>query len=174
MKKNAHSRRTVRRRTRYNQTAKLNLVSLMDIFTILVFFLLVNSSDVEVLQSNKSIKLPESVADKKPETTVVVMVSKEDILVDGRAVDKVATAIGSKDEELPALKRELTYLAGRKPLSTPEEVEKGRDITIMGDANIPYNLLKKIMTTCAKSEFRNISLAVTQVPAEAPADAGVK
>ncbi len=166
MKKNAHSRRMLRRRSRNGGAPKLNLVSLMDIFTILVFFLLVNSSDVEVLQSNKSIKLPESVAEKKPEATVVVMVSQEDILVDGRAVAKTAAAQQVKGDELPSLKKELTYLAGRKPFTTPEEKEKGRDVTIMGDATIPYTLLKKIMTTCAASEFRNISLAVSQVPAE--------
>lgn len=167
MRKSAHSRRTVRRRARYNNIPKLNLVSLMDIFTILVFFLLVNSSDVEVLQNNKAIKLPESTAEKKPDTTVVVMVSAEDILVDGRAITKVSTAMAVKDEELPSLKKELTYLASRKPYASPEEQEKGRDVTIMGDATIPYNLLKKIMTTCAKSEFRNISLAVSRVPGEA-------
>ncbi len=168
MRRSAHSRRTVRRRDRYNGASKLNLVSLMDIFTILVFFLLVNSSEVEVLQNNKSIKLPESAAEKKPENTVVVMVSSEDILVDGRPVATVDTALNSKDEELAALKKELTYLASRKPYKTPEEKEKGRDVTIMGDASIPYTLLKKIMTTCAKSEFRNISLAVSKTPAEEP------
>lgn len=166
MRQNAHSRRMVRRRTRTNQASKLNLVSLMDIFTILVFFLLVNSSDVEVLQNNKAIKLPESVAEKKPETTVVVMVSAQNILVDGRPVATVANAMATKEDELPELKQELGYLASRKPFTTPEEQEKGRDITIMGDASIPYTLLKKIMTTCAQSEYRNISLAVSQVPAD--------
>lgn len=168
MRQNAHSRRKVRRRERNKYQPKLNLVSLMDIFTILVFFLLVNSSDVEVLQNNKAIKLPESVAEKKPETTVVVMVTEKDILVDGRAVTSVASAMASEDEQLPALKQELTYLASRNPYDSAEEQAEGRDITIMGDADIPYRLLKKIMTTCAQSEYRNISLAVSQVPAAEP------
>lgn len=162
MRQNAHSRRIVRRRGRNKAGPKLNLVSLMDIFTILVFFLLVNSSEVEVLQSNKSIKLPESTADKKPDTTVVVMVSADSIIVEGRAVLTVAAALQSSDEELAALKQELGYLAARKPYASPQQQARGRDITIMGDASIPYNLLKKIMTTCAKAEFRNISLAVSQ------------
>lgn len=168
MKQNARSRRSERRRERHRSVSKLNLVSLMDIFTILVFFLLVNSSNVEVLQTNNAIKLPESVAEKIPATTVIVAVSNKDILVDGRPVASVAEAMASDEQELAALKQELTYLAERRPYSSPEEQAEGRDITIMGDAAIPYTLLKKIMTTCAQSEFRNISLAVTQIPAEEP------
>ncbi|PCK08177.1 MAG: RNA polymerase subunit sigma-70 [Alteromonadaceae bacterium] len=153
-----------RQHKRQNGQGKLNLVSLMDIFTILVFFLLVNSSDVEVLQNNKDIKLPESIAEKKPENNLVVMVSKSDILVGGRKVASVASALAGAESEIAGLKTELEYQASRKPYRSPEEEEKGRDVTIMGDQGIPYKLLKKIMTTCAKSDFRNISLAVSQVP----------
>jgi len=163
MKQSIHAKRMARHHKRLNGQSKLNLVSLMDIFTILVFFLLVNSSDVEVLQSNKDISLPTSVADQLPENNLVVMVSKEDILVGGRKVASVKAVIASKDSEIATLKKELVYLASRKPYRSPEEQEKGRDITIMGDETIPYILLKKIMATCAKSEYRNISLAVSQI-----------
>ncbi|MGK0261262.1 MAG: biopolymer transport protein ExbD, partial [Candidatus Azotimanducaceae bacterium] len=59
-----------RRRSRgrgKGKTATLNLVSLMDIFTILVFFLMVNSSEVEVLQTSSDIKLPDSTSEQRPE-----------------------------------------------------------------------------------------------------------
>lgn len=163
MKQSIRAKRMDRHHRRSRNQSKLNLVSLMDIFTILVFFLLVNSSDVEVLQSNKDIKLPASVADKKPETNLVVMVSAEEILVGGRKIANVKSVMNSKDGEIALLKKELDYLASRKPYRSIEEQEKGRDITIMGDQAIPYALLKKIMTTCAKAEYRNISLAVSQV-----------
>ncbi len=164
MKQSIHAKRMERHHRRLQQTSRLNLVSLMDIFTILVFFLLVNSSEVEVLQSNKEITLPTSVADQKPQTNLVVMVSAEDILVGGRKVASVKPVMASKENQIAPLKKELEYLASRKPYRSIEEQEKGRDITIMGDQSIPYALLKKIMTTCAKSEYRNISLAVSQVP----------
>ena len=164
MKQSVHARRMVRHHKRGKSQPKLNLVSLMDIFTILVFFLLVNSSEVEVLQTNKSIQLPESVAEKKPENTLIVMVSAEDIIINGRSVARVDQVMSTDTEEIAALKKELQYQASRKPLTTEAEQLKGRDITIMGDAKIPYTLLKKIMTTCAQSEYRNISLAVSQVP----------
>lgn len=165
MKKSIHAKRMDRAHRRNNQQSKLNLVSLMDIFTILVFFLLVNSSDVEVLQNNKDITLPESVADQKPEETLVVMVSQDDIVVGGRKVADVKPLLKSEEREITGLKKELEYLAQRKKQGmTPEQIAKGLDITIMGDSSIPYKLLQKIMSTCASAEYRNISLAVSQVP----------
>ncbi|SMF11647.1 Biopolymer transport protein ExbD [Alteromonadaceae bacterium Bs31] len=164
MKQSIHAKRMSKTRRRHGSGAKLNLVSLMDIFTILVFFLLVNSSNVEVLQNNKDIKLPESLAEQAPDNNLIVMVSHESILVGGRKVADTQRVKNAKSGEIKGLKEELDYLASRKPYRTPEEAEAGRDITIMGDKGIPYVLLKKVMTTCAKSEYRNISLAVSQVP----------
>ncbi len=174
MKQSIRAKRMERHHRRTNNQSKLNLVSLMDIFTILVFFLLVNSSEVEVLQSNKDIKLPASVAEKKPETNLVVMVSSEEILVGGRKVTSVKKAMKSEGNEITLLSKELKYLASRKPYRDVKEQEKGRDVTIMGDQKIPYALLKKIMTTCAKSDYRNISLAVSQVPDDAMPVPGVE
>ena len=163
MKQSIHARRMARHHKRLKATSKLNLVSLMDIFTILVFFLLVNSSDVQVLQNNKSIELPASVADKKPDEALVVMVSADDIVVGGRKVANVQEVMALTGTDIPGLKKELDYLASRKPFRNEQEEEIGRNVTIMGDQSIPYALLKKIMTTCAKAEYRNIALAVSQV-----------
>jgi biopolymer transport protein ExbD len=161
-----HAKRMERHHKRLKNKSKLNLVSLMDIFTILVFFLLVNSSDVEVLQNNKSIKLPESIAEKKPDETLVVMVDAENIIVGGRKVANVPETNASSELTIAGLKQELDYQAKRKPYRNEEQAKLGRNISIMADKDTPYNLLKKIMSTSAKSEFRNISLAVSQVPDE--------
>lgn len=171
MKQSIRARRMARHHKRGKSQPKLNLVSLMDIFTILVFFLLVNSSNVEVLQNNKSIKLPESVAEKAPEDNLVVMVSQNEIIINGRLITDVQSALAAQGEEIPQLKQELQYLAARKPFASDEEREQGRAVTIMGDAALPYDLLKKIMTTCAQSEYRNISLAVSQVSSSSSAAA---
>lgn len=168
MKQSLHARRMARRHKRAGTGGKLNLVSLMDIFTILVFFLLVNSSDVEVLQSNKDIELPESIAEKKPETTLVVMISPDSIIINGRPIVPTEEALDAEGDVIQPLQQELEYLARRKPYASEEERELGRAVTIMGDAQTPYNLMKKIMTTCAQSEYRNISLAVTQTAVEEP------
>lgn len=166
MRQSMHAKRMARNHRRANNAPKLNLVSLMDIFTILVFFLLVNSSDVEVLQNNKDVELPKSIAEQKPETTLVVTVSAKDILVGGRKVADVRPLLNSAEKEIPGLKKELEYLASRKPFASPEAAAAGRDVTVMADASVPYTLLKKIMTTCASTDYRNISLAVSQVADE--------
>ncbi len=145
-------------------SSKLNLVSLMDIFTILVFFLMVNSGDVEVLDADKNIKLPESVSEQKPDPTLLVKISPTDIIVQGRSVAKVDAVLAEEAEGIPALAEELNYLAERKPLLTEAAKQKGRAITIMGDKATPYRLLKRVMTTCAQTDYRDISLAVSAMP----------
>lgn len=168
MKQNLRAKRMARHHKRLASQSKLNLVSLMDIFTILVFFLLVNSADVEVLQSNKDIELPKSVAEKKPEDNLIVTVSNEAVMVGGRKVADVKSILNSDNAEIKPLVEELEHRAklrlARNPYASEEEEKLGLDITIMGDQSIPYTLLKKIMTTCAKTEYRNLSLAVSQVP----------
>ncbi len=163
MKKSKHAKRMERANKRRGGS-KLNLVSLMDIFTILVFFLLVNSSDVEVLQNNKDIKLPESTAEQKPDEQLVVTVTKESILVGGNKVAELAGFQADAASEIDGLKEELEYLASRRPYADEEAEKLGRYVSIMADKETPYTLLKKVMSTCAKSEYRNISLAVSQVP----------
>ena len=125
----------------------LNLVSLMDIFTILVFFLLVSSTDAESLPSTKSIKLPESVAQQKPKETVVIMVTDKDIVVQGHRVETIASIINSDEEIIMGLKEELDHQANRSNTIDTEKKQEGREITIMGDKNVPYKLIRKIMMT---------------------------
>lgn len=173
MKSSLRAKRMAKHHRRLGGVGKLNLVSLMDIFTILVFFLLINSSDVEVLSTEKSIQLPESVASQKPDATLLIKVNNEDLLVGTLAVAKVEEILASGTVTIPALEKELQYQAGRREL-TEAEKEKGRAVTIMGDQEVPYELLKRIMTTCAENDFRDISLAVNQIAGKqaAPVSAG--
>ncbi len=154
------SRRAIRMERHHKRSRAgigLNLVSMMDIFTILVFFLLVQSSDVEVLPSAKAVRLPESIAEKSPKQTVVVTVNDQDILVQGKKVASVPDIINVDGDTIDVLKTELEYQARRAPLAAGKTQ---RDITILGDKEIPYRLLKKIMITCVRSSYENISLAV--------------
>lgn len=147
------------------KSAALNLVSLMDIFTILVFFLMVNSSEVEVLQTSSKIKLPESTSEQRPENRLVISVSHDDVVVQGRPVARVAELFGTDGNLIPALSEELAYQADRRG-AVPEG---GHEITIMGDHELPYWLLKKIMYTCQTEDFARISLAVNRVATETEA-----
>ena len=162
----AHSRRAKRmerHHKRNKQRGTLNMISLMDIFTILVFFLLVSSSTVQDLPSAKKIKLPESIADKLPKETVVIVVNNDDILVQGNKVTDVKAVLRSSGDEITLLKDALLNQAKRKIVQkTPDGKPVNRDVTIMGDKEIPYKLLKKIMYTCTLASYGNISLAVTR------------
>jgi len=149
---------------KHGKTATLNLVSLMDIFTILVFFLMVNSSEVEVLQSNSKIKLPDSTSEQQPKNRLVISVDDDDLVLQGRPVATVAEIMDPKVKVIAGLRTELEYQAARKG----EIPELGFEITIMGDRELPYWLLKKIMYTCQKSDFAQISLAVNKVEGLAP------
>ena len=159
MKMSRRAKRMEQHHKRSRSLAELNMISLMDIFTILVFFLLVNSSDVETLPSVKSVKLPESVAEKSPKQTVVIVVNDQDILVQGRKVASVTEVFNSDGELIAALKTELDYQKSRDT-SAKKAGTTGHEITIMGDKEIPYRLLKRIMVTCVRANYDNISLAV--------------
>jgi biopolymer transport protein ExbD len=149
------------RLARNKSLVDLNLVSLIDIFTILIFFLLANASEVEVLPSAKAVRLPESTAEKSPKETVVVVVSNEDILVQGRRVISVSQALNASGDLIEPLKAELDYHAGRQ-LIRKEQEPRNKAITIMGDKEIPYRLLRKIMVTCARANYSDLSFAVIQ------------
>ena len=154
--------RRAERRDRNQTSVDLNLVSLIDIFTILIFFLLANESGIEVIPNSKAVKLPESISEKAPKETVVIVVSDEDILVQGRRVTSVAEAMQSSEETIEPLKTELDYQARQKLIgnNNSQETAVDKDITIMGDKNIPYSLIKKIMVTSARAKYSNISFAV--------------
>ncbi len=147
---------------RHRGAGALNLVSLMDIFTILVFFLLVNSSDVETLPNAKDLQLPESIAEDKANETVVIMIGETDIIVQGTPVARVADVMATKGNNIPALRQALLSQNDRALRRAAKTDIAGREVTIMGDKDIPYRLLKKVMATCTQSDYGRISLAVLQ------------
>ena len=148
MVKSGRAKRMEKHHKRNQGSGALNLVSLMDIFTILVFFLLVNSSDVQTLPNAKDLKLPESIAEKKPEETVTVLIGKTEILVQGTPVANIAEVMATKGNDIPALREALLSQNDRVLRREAADDIAGREVTIMGDKDIPYRLLKKVMATC--------------------------
>ncbi len=162
MRKSRRARRMEKTHKRHKAGASLNLVSLMDIFTILVFFLLVNSSDVEVLPNAKDIQLPESIAEQKAKETVVILIGEKNIIVQGTPVVRVADVMRRRGNDIPELRQALLAQNDRVLRREAQDDIAGREVTIMGDKDIPYRLLKKVMATCTESEYGQISLAVLQ------------
>lgn len=151
--------RRAERRGRNQTTLDINLVSLIDVFTILIFFLLSSAGGVELLGVPKAVQLPLSTAQAPAREALVVVVNSADVLVEGRKVADVAEALAAPDELIASLKVELDRLAGdaegrdRDPAPRPA-------LTIMGDKDIPYRLLRKVMATAARAGFADVSFAV--------------
>lgn len=164
MIKSASSERRIARYKKFRKKTSLNLVSLMDIFTILVFFLLVNSSNSQQLPNSKNIKLPTSIATKSPQETIVIAVTNKDILVDGRrvaVVDKVLT-VSNDNLLIQGLKKELDFQYSKSLQVKNNNSKNGLAVTIMGDEKIPYELLRKILSTCRQANFTHIAFAAMQ------------
>jgi biopolymer transport protein ExbD len=156
------ARRMERQHRRSGGRVGINLVSLMDIFTILVFFLLVNSSDGETLPTLKSVELPESVSEETPRRTVVVTVSPDAVRVQGEIVatlDELRQADGDTQSALLRALRQANPASGTGDAAT-------REATIMGDRSIEFRILKQVMAGCTAAGFSRISLAVLQKPLE--------
>ncbi|MDX2493865.1 MAG: biopolymer transporter ExbD [Desulfuromusa sp.] len=154
------SRRMRRMDRNRKKTPGLNLTSLMDVFTILVFFLLANSSSSEVLATPKLIKLPDSVVEVKPRETVVIMVSPTTVLVQGEAVIDTSELLTSKNDSVPEITERLSQLERNIIGVSTKEIVESKEITLLADKTIPFRVLKKIMLTCTASGYGKLSLAV--------------
>jgi biopolymer transport protein TolR len=167
-----HSRKALRKIRRVKKSAavtSINLVSMIDIFTIMIIYLLVNTAAVQIAGAEQ-IELPKSIAEEAPRQNVAVLVTRDDVLVDGRAVMKVAD-IRPNDPQLvlKPLKDALLSAAPITPKQAANATEEGGEVNILGDKSLPYAVLKKIMTTCADAQFAKISLGVA--PAKSGKDA---
>jgi len=157
------TRRMQRRaRNRHKRLPGLNLTSLMDVFTILVFFLLVNSSSSEVLAPPKNITLPDSVVETKPKETVVILVSEETIMVQGEVVVTVEDVVNSKQDAIIEISNKLKSIKQNVIGVSTKTVAKSREVTILSHKKVPFKVLRKVMSSCTFAGYENISLAVIQ------------
>ncbi len=156
------SRRIRRMARNRKKVPGLNLTSLMDVFTILVFFLLANSETSQVMTPPKQIQLPSSVVESKPRETVVIIVGAEQVVVQGEAIISTRELIDSQEGYIPEISQRLVLL-GKSIIGISEKsIEDSGEVTILADKEIPFNALKKIMSTCTISGYGKISLAVQQ------------
>jgi biopolymer transport protein ExbD len=157
------SSRRIKRMTRNRgKITKMNLTSLMDVFTILVFFLLVNSGQAELLESPKQLTLPESMAESKPRETVVIFITPEEVMVQGRPVVTIEEVMATGEPNIEAVMERLAAL--RETIIGPATlaVADSQEVTILADKSIPFAVVKKIMSTCTSEGYGRISLAVMQ------------
>ncbi len=166
MKYLGRASRMQRHHKRHKGEGAINLVSMIDMLTVLVFFLLVYSTEqVEVLPSSKDVKLPESIAESQVHHAVVVIVTEHDVLVRGQSVGTIAELLADDSPIIPGLKAELEAEANGvlSPTNLTEEQKIAtREVTIMADKDLPYRLMRKVMATSTAASYGKLSLAVLQ------------
>lgn len=165
MKSSRRSRRMARHHSRLSKKGGFNMVSLMDVFTILVFFLLVNTGNPQPLPDPDNLKLPASTAETKADQSTVIMLTRNAIRVNGDTVTSLEHARSTENDQLPKLAQALAVPEQRQP-EAPENKNAALNnrgkLTIMADKGLSYRLIRKVMLTGTASGFSRISLAVLQ------------
>ena len=157
-----NSRRIKRMSRNRLKITKMNLTSLMDVFTILVFFLLVNSGSVELVEAPKNVTLPESRVESKPRETVVIFVSAEDVLVQGELVARVDDILEEREGTIDPINARLAELKENIVGPSTLTIAASQEVTILADKSVPFVVIRKIMSTCTDEGYENVSLAVIQ------------
>ncbi len=150
-----------RRRKRPHGASHFALIPFIDMMTVLVVFLLAYTADVDILPNSKNIAIPQSLSNRKPSAAVVVMVTKDSLLVDGQLVASLADFSANADPVFEPLKAALVA-QNALALGAPQTDIAKREVTIMGDKDTPYSVLKKIMLACSDADSGKVSFAVVE------------
>jgi biopolymer transport protein ExbD len=151
----------VRRRS-IRVEAQLNLIPLIDILSVMVAFLLVYSTDVEVLQNSKGVSIPQSRTEVRPRQSVVVMVTKEGLLVQGETVASFAEISDSRTQLIEPLRKVLQRPMAGLDAAARDAALTSQEVTVMADKELPYEVLRKVLATCTAAAYGKIALAVLQ------------
>lgn len=152
-----------------HEDPELNLIPMIDIMSVMVAFLLIYSTEVEVVQNAKDVEIPLSTAEAKPAETVVVTITRDTLLVQG---DVVATMEQIRDPNTALIEPLREYLS--RPLTTKGDAAQqaalaNREITVLADRSLPYEVIRKVMTTCTAAAYDKLSLAVLETNGSAAA-----
>ena len=146
----------------HREDAELNLIPLIDILSVMVAFLLVYSADVEIVQNTKGVQIPQSTAKAQPNQSVVVMITKDHVFVQGELVADMAQVRDPASPLIDPLRAvlERPMIASADPAAEIDVAS--REITVLADKSLPYEVVRKVMATCTAADYGKISLAVLE------------
>ncbi|MCK5328868.1 MAG: biopolymer transporter ExbD [Candidatus Latescibacteria bacterium] len=158
--------RSKKHRAKSSSGETLNLTSMMDMFTIILVFLLKSySATGKMITIPEGYTLPESIAEELPVLAVNISVDNEYIMVDDALrirVDQCRTGYGPP-YIIDPLKQILLEKAAKQKLVVEKLGQSFEgEVNIMGDKDIDLDLLIKVMGTCGQSRFGKIKLLVSQ------------
>ena len=156
------SRRLKRMDSRDLKGSTVVLTSLMDIFIVMVIYLLMNQAIGADVAPPRAIKLPDSVVDTSPRQTVVMTVSNSEVIIQGERIASTAEVLESKEEYFEPVGQRMLKIRESYLGINDESVANSTEVTIMADRAVPFKVLKKLMTTSSSAGYRKISLAVNK------------
>jgi biopolymer transport protein TolR len=155
------AKRMLQHQIRNKADAQLNLIPMIDILSVMVSFLLVYAAEVEVVQNSKGIDIPQSISEQRPRQTVVVMLTRDDLFVQGERVAALNDVRASSEPIIAPLRAALKRPTLVGTVMTDKQIAD-REITVMADKTIPYEVLKKVMSTCTDADYGRVSFALLQ------------
>jgi biopolymer transport protein ExbD len=143
--------------------ADLNVTPLVDMFVILVLFLIANfSATGEILSMNKDIELPEAANTEEIQLAPVVMVSKQEVIVSGVVIGRVDDLTREEYLNIPPLEEKLREMKKQfedlHNAANDAGAFKG-DVNIQADKAVQFRIIKRVMFSCAQAGYGNIAFA---------------
>lgn len=165
-------RRHKRKQAMRANTARLTLTSLIDIFTLLVCFLLVGFQGEAQIPSIKGLALPISSSYAPPESSLTMVVTATEIRINEKLVQSLvltpsATSVaGAASSSEESFYSPLAFVLSQEAKKfKPSQIVNGspeRTVIILADQNIPYATLHQIMIVCSQQHFGRIAFAVNK------------
>ena len=153
---------------RKHEDAELNLIPMIDIMSVMVAFLLIYSTEVEVVQNAKGVEVPISTAEAKPAETVVVTITQDMLLVQGEVIARMDEIRDPNTALIEPLREYLSRPLTGKDGAAQQAALAHREITVLADKSLPYEVIRKVMTTCTAAAYDKLSLAVLEQGGSAP------
>ena len=153
-------RRRARKESK-GDSAGMMLTSLMDIFIVLVLYLLVNQGIGVDLDPPEHVMLPDSSVDSVPRQSIVIALSERDVRIQGEPVIAMGDVVTSDELEIPAIRQAIERIkAGAQ--QRHDQAGLHTEVTILADRTVPFKVLKKVMLSSSNAGFGKISFAVNQ------------
>lgn len=176
-----------KRKNKRNLGVVLSLTAMVDMFTVLVIFLLQNYNTTgEILYLPKEVTLPKASSTKDLKPAFVITVSNKEIFLDKNKVADFATVkqqeewmiqplydelqkglVKSKSDYETNLQNRLKNVVDKARGVQKEDPNAWRKVTIQADKDIDLLSIKKVMFTIIEAGAGEVNFAVTKIPSEA-------
>lgn len=137
------------------------LTSLMDIFIVLVIYLLISQGDAIILEPPPWVVLPDSAVETAPRQSIVISLTQKDILIQGEVVASMAEVTASPLAEIDAIRQRILQIK-EAAAKQKDQLGVNTEVTIVADRGVPFQVLKKVMLSSSNAGYGKISFAVNK------------